>query len=608
MKKTRELLILLLFGSTTCMAALGAEDSMVRIPRSKYEVLEKESGIKVRVEISPFLMASRETTQAEYLRVTGHNPSSYQDPQKPVETVGWWDALRYCNLRSLQEGLEPCYDLETGRCDFSRNGYRLPTEAEWAAACGPLPSDEAGLRTMGRLGNDNTKSIDGLMVGVEQGTARTGSFRPNALGLFDMVGNVWEWCFDAGNPVPDPASLFDPVETGASAEKVLRGGSFVTMLDNWNKGFRSSLRPDSRSRYTGFRVCRSLPEERKSEVPPADDAFLNQFDQAPAGFKGQTGNLSSPLLRPNGGKAASWAEWMAMRPGLLKKWEEILGLPETAPPPPAVKTIRTFSGHGYQAEMMYLQVEPDYWEKVLLMTPDRPARRPAPAIIVPYYDVDAPAGENLGGRVYSPKGTRSFAYMLVRQGYVVLSVRWWGEAYGENYNEAVANLRLRHPALTGHGKWVWDARRAVDYLVTLPQVDPKRIGMIGHSLGAKMTLYASALDERIAAAVFSEGGIGFSFSNYDDYWYFGEKLHTLDPKTDQHELLALMAPRPFLIIGGDDADNDRSWYYVNSGREVYSLKVDPRRIGYFNHRTGHSPTPESISLAMDWFKRFLEGD
>ena len=91
-----------------------------------------------------------------------------------------------------------------------------------------------------------------------------------------------------------------------------------------------------------------------------------------------------------------------------------------------------------------------------------------------------------------------------------------------------------------------------------------------------------------------------SFSKYDYYWYLGEKRPT--DGTDHHELLALIAPRPFLLIGGDSADNDKSWHYINAAKQVYAV---PERIGYVNHRTGHSPTPKAVELSMNWLVRFL---
>jgi dienelactone hydrolase len=187
---------------------------------------------------------------------------------------------------------------------------------------------------------------------------------------------------------------------------------------------------------------------------------------------------------------------------------------------------------------------------------------------------------------------------------MAIAIRWFGESYGERYDEAVANLAMRHPQSTGLGKWVWDAQRLLDYIATIPEADPKRIAIIGHSLGAKMALYAAAMDDRIGNVIFSEGGIGFKMSNYDDFWYLGEKMKSLPAGTDQHELMALLAPRPFLLIGGDEYDGNESWHYVNAARAVYGLFQKPEQVGYFNHHKGHSPTPEAISHTMRWLERF----
>jgi pimeloyl-ACP methyl ester carboxylesterase len=268
-----------------------------------------------------------------------------------------------------------------------------------------------------------------------------------------------------------------------------------------------------------------------------------------------------------------------------------------------MRVIENIYESAYTGTLGYLQVEPEFAEKIYVMRPPHAGTRLLPVVIVPFYDVDAPAGANLGGRRYSPPGVRSFAYLAVQQGYMAVAIRWFGESYGESYYEAVANLRLRHPACTGMGKWVWDAQRLVDYLCSRADVDRKRIGIIGHSLGGKMALYAAAMDSRIHVAVASEPGIGFSHSNYDDFWYLGEALKNAPAGTDQHELLALMAPRPFLLIGGDSADGDKSWHYINAARPVYELLAAPRGIGYVNHRSGHSPTPDAVRLAMDWLRR-----
>jgi pimeloyl-ACP methyl ester carboxylesterase len=130
--------------------------------------------------------------------------------------------------------------------------------------------------------------------------------------------------------------------------------------------------------------------------------------------------------------------------------------------------------------------------------------------------------------------------------------------------------------------------------------------MIGHSLGGKMTLYAAAMDRRVAAAVSSEPGIGLRFSNYDDYWYLSEEaVERPREPFDQHELLALIAPRPFLLIGGESADTDKSWHYINAAKAVYKVNGKPEQLGYYNHRQGHSPSPESFELSLEWLEHFL---
>jgi pimeloyl-ACP methyl ester carboxylesterase len=182
-------------------------------------------------------------------------------------------------------------------------------------------------------------------------------------------------------------------------------------------------------------------------------------------------------------------------------------------------------------------------------------------------------------------------------------VRWFAEGNRvERYDEAVASLRERRPGVSGLGKWIWDAKRLIDYIETMPGVDKDRIGMIGHSLGGKMTLYAAAMDPRIRAAVSSEPGLAFKFSNYGDYWYYGERLALLPEGTDQHELLGMIAPRPFLLIGGEDSDGDKSWPYLEAARGLFP----PGGLGWINHRAGHTPTADAISKAMDWLRSKLE--
>ena len=608
------------FGAGTLMTSLGhgnrnadaAESSAafdqgqtstsgwVEVPGKSYQVIDELTKVPVTVTIGKFVIASKELTQREFEEVMGYNPSFHRGADLPVETVSWWEAIRYCNLRSLRESLEPCYNLETGFCDVSRNGFRLLTDAEWTHAAGPVPALKSNAGAA-NLGTSDTKDVTRLVEELkDEGPKPVGSYPPNSLGLYDMFGNVWEWTSDYYNPQRTPQASYNPAGPLRGLARIVRGGSFISTTSQWARGYRSSIEPSYKSRFTGFRICRTAAP--RPVLPPSQHStdWFKPYNNPPAGYETSIGNLSSLVAGVD-----SISEWKARRERIQSKWLKLLGSMETNPPSPQTRLVETVKDQNYTARLMYLQVEADWWEKILVMMPASDLQRPRPVVIVPFYDVDTPAGRNLSGHHFLGMGVDSYAYMAVQKGYIAVAIRWFGESYGEWYSEAVANLKLRHPHCTGLGKWVWDAHRLLDYLYTLPEVDRDHIGIIGHSLGGKMALYAAAFEPRITAVVSNELGIGLSFSNYDDYWYFGEFIDKVDKGTDQHELIGLIAPRPFLLIGGDTYDTAKSWYYINAAREVYKLYGKPENIGYFNHHKGHMPTPEAVWRAMEWLAHFL---
>ena len=148
---------------------------------------------------------------------------------------------------------------------------------------------------------------------------------------------------------------------------------------------------------------------------------------------------------------------------------------------------------------------------------------------------------------------------------------------------------------------LFDAQRAVDVLDNLSEVDPGRIGAMGHSLGAKEALYLAAFDERVKVTVSNEGGVGIDFSNWDAPWYLGRGIH--DFGHQHHELLALIAPKPFLLIGGDFADGKKSEPYIDAVKPVYGLygKDKMKNIKLLNHGQGHS----AIHVAQSWTYNWL---
>ncbi len=166
-----------------------------------------------KVWIDAFLMDRHEVTQAEYEKLgkieAFPNPSHFQGADLPVEQVTWPQAARFCNARSRLEGLQPCYNEDTGACDFEANGYRLPTEAEWEYAC------RAGTDSDYSFG-DEARQLGDFAWFADNSAKKThpvGRKKPNPWGLFDMHGNVAEWCQD----------VYDPSYYKASPEKTPRG-------------------------------------------------------------------------------------------------------------------------------------------------------------------------------------------------------------------------------------------------------------------------------------------------------------------------------------------------------------------------------------------------
>lgn len=206
------------------------------------------------VILSPFMIGKYEVTQAEYLTVMDTNPSYFRASDKPVERVTWFGAVQYCNALSIQEGLTPCYNISDWACDFSANGYRLPTEAEWEYAARGATKNPDYLYS----GSDEIGSVawyDGNME--EYGTKAVGMKAPNALGIYDMSGNVFEWCNDWYSTY-DKATQTDPVGPAEGTDRILRGGTWLDSAAMARVAKRAYMKPEEGFYKGGFRVVRSL--------------------------------------------------------------------------------------------------------------------------------------------------------------------------------------------------------------------------------------------------------------------------------------------------------------------------------------------------------------
>jgi len=311
-----------------------------------------------------------------------------------------------------------------------------------------------------------------------------------------------------------------------------------------------------------------------------------------------------PLLFDAENRPITTAEgWVRRKVELAKAWRAFLG---TIPGPRPDNTLKVVNEDRLDAAIRQLvsyESERDLPVEGYLLRPDGPGRgRPGAVVLhsTANWTIRQPAG--LEGPEQLHIGVH-----LARRGYVAFCPRnfIWQYAPPGKPDMAVEWLRRRHPQVSGMAKMLFDATRAVDLLAAQPDVDSGRIGAIGHSLGAKEVLYLAAFDERVRASVASEGGIGLSFSNWNAPWYLGEAIGRPGFGLDHGQVLALCAPRAFLLIGGESADGDRSWPYVAAELPVWKLAGAPDAIGLYNHRQGHTFAAAAQAHAYDWLDWFL---
>lgn len=229
------------------MTGMQEMPNLVEIPAGVVDLRDDRRGIRWQVEIAPFLLGQVPVTTALHRAAMGTRADPSSDDSLPVATVSWLDAIDVCNRLSVRAGFTPAYrhDPRTGDVtyEWAADGYRLPTDAEWQYAC------KAG--TSGyRYGQ-----IDDIAWYADNSDGRihdVGGKAPNPWGLFDMLGNVWEWCWD----------LYD--EDVYGSYRILRGGGWAES----ERGCGATLRRRSHPTFTiddlGFRLARSIPQVHSS--------------------------------------------------------------------------------------------------------------------------------------------------------------------------------------------------------------------------------------------------------------------------------------------------------------------------------------------------------
>lgn len=238
------------------------------------------------VQVSDFYMSRYEVTQSEWTRVMGNNPSVFTGEDLPVESVSWYDCIAYCNQRSLQEGLVPYYSIDKSNSDPKNlndldsvkwivqiepnaNGYRLPTEVEWEyAASGGLKS-----KNFQYSGSDEIREVawfwrnagqeyltgDWFWTNIENNECRphpVGQKTPNELGIYDMSGNVREWCEE----------WYQDRDINIGLKRAQRGGGWIGGEYRCEVSNRHHFDANGKGPDQGFRVCRSVSSQALSSI------------------------------------------------------------------------------------------------------------------------------------------------------------------------------------------------------------------------------------------------------------------------------------------------------------------------------------------------------
>ena len=237
----------------------GVPLEMIKVPsgkhwRGSYDHPEERPIANIRLGYS-FEILSTPVTQGLYIAVLGENPSTNRGLLKPVERVSWHDAIRFCNALSVIYGFETAYRINktTGNVRYvpSSDGFRLPTEFEWEVAARASQSHDFA-------GSDDANLVAWTMPNARNKTKNTRRRKPNAWGLYDMSGNVWEWCWDWYAPnYYQKSPKEDPMGPSEGTKRSMRGGSVSSGPDRARVSSRAGAPPHAVDSFLGFRVVRT---------------------------------------------------------------------------------------------------------------------------------------------------------------------------------------------------------------------------------------------------------------------------------------------------------------------------------------------------------------
>ncbi len=365
-------------------------------------------------------------------------------------------------------------------------------------------------------------------------------------------------------------------------------------------------------------------------VQAADEipAALRSCFKPPAEYAGQLGAYASPLTFYDGRPVSSPAEWPARRAEILAYWHGQMGAWPPLLAKPKIEILDTQRRGDVTQHAVNVEVAPGVMQPGFLLVPAAGGRRPA--VLVPFYAPEVSVAYDgprpLTGQAKKMMTTgergkgRDFALQLAQRGCVTLAIGTPGD---DAYKPVLNGARCQPLSYMAY-----IAANCHTALAQRPEVDPARIGVMGHSYGGKWAMFASCLWENFACAVWSDGGLVFDEQrpavNYWEPWYLG-----LDPKItrqpgvvtaqngrtgpykvifegghDLHELHALMAPRPFLVSGGSE-DGPVRWVALKHAVAVNRFLGYENRVAMTN-REKHPPTEQSNEQAFLFLEHFLK--
>ena len=345
----------------------------------------------------------------------------------------------------------------------------------------------------------------------------------------------------------------------------------------------------------------------------ADTAWskIERFFTPPAEFAKPLESLRSPLLFNDGSTVKSAADWEKRRAEIKKAWTDLIGEWPAIIEHPVVEKVKSEKRENFTQHTVRVEVTKGMMLAGYLLVPE--GKGPFPAVVVPYYDPETSVG-------LAKNPLRDFAVQLTRRGFVSLSV---GSPGGDARKPDLAGVQCQPLMFLGY-----IAANCFNVLASMPEVDAKRIGIVGHSYGGKWSMFGSCFYDKFACAVWSDPGIVFDEArgsvNYWEPWYLGLEagrtrkpglIMPESPRTgpyvklveqghDLHELHALMAPRPFLVSGGSE-DFTARWRALAHTLAVYDLLGVKNRVAMTN-RPLHPPTEESNAQIYAFFEHFLK--